>query len=78
MNKKIIEIMVSNGFEVTMVSGVSGNGFVLGKRWDNSVAGYEEKNGEVIFELTNGRGEYVYSEKHFCLDDLNTVLGGTY
>lgn len=78
MNKEIIEIMVGNGFEVNMVSGVSGNGFVLGKRWDGSVAGYEEKNGEVLFELTNGRGEYVYSESHFCLDDLNTVLGSTY
>ncbi len=75
MLNKIIEIMVTNGFEVTMVSG---NGFILGKRWDGSVVGYEENNGKLLFELTNGRGEYVCSESHFCLDDLNTVLGGTY
>jgi len=78
MLNKVIEIMVANGFKVTMVSGVAGNGFILGKRWDGSVVGYEENNGKLLFELTNGRGEYVYSESHFCLDDLNTVLGGTY
>lgn len=78
MRNKIIEIMVSNGFELTMVSGVEGNSFVLGKRWDGSVAGYEEKNGGVLFELTNGRGEYVYSESKFSLGDVSKVLGGTY